>query len=67
VSGIDVYRNPDEDIREAEQRDAELERREAPTQERGHGEGANDGRPEGEPSASDEEMSEDNDGGPPAG
>jgi hypothetical protein len=64
MSGI--YRDPDEDIREAEQRDKELERRLEPMEERGHGEGAHR-KHSREPDASDDEMDEDNDGGPPSG
>jgi hypothetical protein len=40
MTGMDLYRDPEEEIREVEQRDAELEREEAPKQERGHGERA---------------------------
>jgi len=56
-----LYRDPDEDIREAEERDAEIEHQQEPMQERGHGERS------GEPEWSDDEDSEDNDGGPPSG
>jgi hypothetical protein len=61
-----VYRDPDEDIREAEQRDKELERRQEPAQERGHDERAHPGHWR-EPEGTDDEEGEDNDGGPPSG
>jgi hypothetical protein len=65
MSGIDLYGDPEEEIREVEQRDRELEREAEPRQERGHGERA--GVTEvPEPAATDDEGSEDNDGGPPS-
>ncbi|MBA3689121.1 MAG: hypothetical protein H0W81_09880 [Chloroflexi bacterium] len=60
MSGTGLFKDPDEVIREAEQRDEEIERIQEPMEERGHGEGSS------EPGASDDEEAEDNDGGPPA-
>ncbi len=65
MSGINLYGDPEEEIREVEQRDKELEREEEPRQERGHGERAGMTEPT-EPAAMDDEPSEDTGGGPPS-
>jgi hypothetical protein len=59
VTSMMGLNNPDEVVREAEQRDQEIERKEQLTQE---------GEPEEldrQPEATDDEDAEDNDGGPP--